>query len=41
MVTFFLLFFFLRDKWRILSTVEGLMPLAPPKPPKSCTSSAT
>lgn len=29
MVTFFLLFFFLRDKWRILSTVEGLMPLAP------------
>jgi len=29
MVTFFLLFFFLRDKWRILATVEGLMPLAP------------
>ncbi|MFO1317739.1 MAG: AI-2E family transporter, partial [Burkholderiales bacterium] len=25
----FLLFFFLRDKWRILATVEGLMPLAP------------
>jgi predicted PurR-regulated permease PerM len=29
LVTFFLLFFFLRDKWRILATVEGLMPLAP------------
>jgi predicted PurR-regulated permease PerM len=29
MVTFFLLFFFLRDKWRILAAVEGLMPLAP------------
>jgi len=29
MVTFFLLFFFLRDKWRILAMVEGLMPLAP------------
>lgn len=29
MVTFFLLFFFLRDKWRILATVEGLMPLGP------------
>ena len=29
LVTLFLLFFFLRDKWRILATVEGLMPLAP------------
>lgn len=29
LVTFFLLFFFLRDKWRILAMVEGLMPLAP------------
>ena len=29
MVTFFLLFFFLRDKWRILATIEGLMPLGP------------
>ena len=28
LVTFFLLFFFLRDKWRILAAVEGLMPLA-------------
>ncbi len=29
MVTFFLLFYFLRDKWRVLAVVEGLMPLAP------------
>ena len=29
LVTFFLLFYFLRDKRRILATVEGLMPLAP------------
>lgn len=28
MVTFFLLFFFLRDKWRILETIESLVPLA-------------
>src|SRR4030095_16445941 len=28
LVTFFLLFFFLRDKWRILETVEKLVPLA-------------
>lgn len=28
MVTFFLLFFFLRDKWRILATIQRLVPLA-------------
>ncbi|MFO1322459.1 MAG: AI-2E family transporter [Burkholderiales bacterium] len=31
MVTFFLLFFFLRDKWRILDTIQRLMPLAAPE----------
>ncbi len=28
LVTFFLLFFFLRDKWHILATVENLVPLS-------------
>lgn len=28
LVTFFLLFFFLRDKWHILALVEGLVPLS-------------
>ncbi len=28
LITFFLLFFFLRDKWRILETIQGLVPLA-------------
>jgi predicted PurR-regulated permease PerM len=28
LVTFFLLFFFLRDKWRILATLQSLVPLA-------------
>ena len=28
LVTIFLLFFFLRDKWRILDTIQGLVPLA-------------
>jgi len=28
LVTFFLLFFFLRDKWRILVTIQSLVPLA-------------
>jgi predicted PurR-regulated permease PerM len=28
MVTFFLLFFFLRDKWRILDAIQHLLPLA-------------
>jgi predicted PurR-regulated permease PerM len=28
LITFFLLFFFLRDKWRILDTIQGLVPLA-------------
>ena len=28
MVTFFLLFYFLRDKWRILDTIQSLVPLA-------------
>ena len=28
LVTFFLLFFFLRDKWRILDTIQRLVPLA-------------
>jgi len=28
LITFFLLFFFLRDKWRILETLQSLVPLA-------------
>jgi predicted PurR-regulated permease PerM len=28
MITFFMLFFFLRDKWRILGAVQNLVPLA-------------
>jgi predicted PurR-regulated permease PerM len=28
LITFFLLFFVLRDKWRILETIQGLVPLA-------------
>lgn len=29
LITFFLLFFFLRDKWRILEALQGMVPLAP------------
>ena len=29
LITFFLLFFFLRDKWKILQTLQSLVPLAP------------
>jgi predicted PurR-regulated permease PerM len=28
LITFFMLFFFLRDKWHILETIQGLVPLA-------------
>ena len=29
LITFFLLFFFLRDKWHILEALQGMVPLAP------------